>query len=211
MALSMSSVLASWLLCIILVVVVVVVAVDGNTVVPQSFDGWVEEEVRGYQPDNHDTNFRQILKDSQKKAYHLFPRRSLATAAANSTTSPTVIVVAKDGSGNFRKVQSAINSVPTLNTKRVIIYVKNGIYNEKIVIPSGKNFITLRGQSAAGTYLQWSDTAYALDKNGQPLGTYASASVAIEANDFIATSISFKVPKKRKTIPLLSLSQEYAC
>ena len=188
---------------------VVVAAVDGNTVAADSFDGWVQEEVRRYQPADHipplppshphphfdDTNFSQILKDAQTKkkaAFHLFPKRALA--AANVTTNtPTVIVVAKDGSGKFRTVQSAINSVPVLNSKRVIIYVKNGIYNEKIVIPSGKNFITLKGQSAAGTYLQWSDTAYALDKNGKPLGTYASASVAIEANDFIATDISFKV------------------
>jgi hypothetical protein len=61
-------------------------------------------------------------------------------------------------------------------------------------VPFGKSFITLQGQSgAAATFLQWSDTAYIPDKTtGKLLGTYASASVAIEANDFVAIGISFK-------------------
>ena len=38
------------------------------------------------------------------------------------------IVVAKDGSGRFRTVQAAVNSIPSSNSKRVYIYIKAGVY-----------------------------------------------------------------------------------
>ncbi|KAI5055555.1 hypothetical protein GOP47_0029076 [Adiantum capillus-veneris] len=98
----------------------------------------------------------------------------------------------KDGSGDFATVQAAIDSVPTDNTKRAIIYVKKGIYREKVLIPSSKPFITLKGENAALTYIQWGDIASTIGKNGKPLSTYGSASVAVEADDFIALDISFK-------------------
>ena len=52
------------------------------------------------------------------------------------------ITVAKDGSGNFKNIQDAINSLPANADAQRIILVKQGTYNEKIFID--KNFITLR-------------------------------------------------------------------
>jgi pectin methylesterase-like acyl-CoA thioesterase len=121
---------------------------------------------------------------------------AVSTSSSSNSSASKVIVVAQDGTGNFRTVQSAIDSLPAVNTRPVTIVVKRGVYNQKIRVPFGKSFITLQGQSgAAATFLQWSDTAYIPDKTtGKLLGTYASASVAIEANDFVAIGISFKAP-----------------
>ena len=38
------------------------------------------------------------------------------------------IVVAKDGSGRFRTVQAAVNSIPSSNSKRIYIHIKAGVY-----------------------------------------------------------------------------------
>ncbi|KAH6555628.1 hypothetical protein KP509_13G037800 [Ceratopteris richardii] len=103
-----------------------------------------------------------------------------------------VIIVSKDGSGQFSTVQAAIDSVPVPNTKRVVIYVKRGVYREKVLIPSTKPFITLKGENSAMTYIQWDDTASTLGKDGKPLGTYGSASVTVKADDFMALDVSFK-------------------
>ena len=113
-----------------------------------------------------------------------------------------------DGSGHFKTVQAAINRVPTKNKKRVIIYVKKGVYTEKVRIPSNKKYITLKGESASLTTIQWGDTASTLGKNGKPLSTYGSASVAVEADNFIALDISFKVNKYiiKLTLYFLSLN-----
>ena len=45
-----------------------------------------------------------------------------------------LIVVAQDGSGDFNKIQDALNSIPTETSDTFIIYIKNGIYNEKIFL-----------------------------------------------------------------------------
>jgi pectinesterase len=59
------------------------------------------------------------------------------------------IIVAQDGSGQFRSIQDAINSVPNTNSKHVMILIKNGIYREKLFIT--KSFITLVGEDRDST------------------------------------------------------------
>lgn len=64
---------------------------------------------------------------------------------------------------------------------------------EKIFVPSSKPYITLQGGGWNNTILQWNDTADTVGKNGEELGTFGSASVAVEADYFIARNITFKV------------------
>ncbi len=59
------------------------------------------------------------------------------------------IVVAKDGTGNFKSIQEAINSLPSAATEKRVIYIKKGVYNEKIFLD--KNCITLKGEDKATT------------------------------------------------------------
>ena len=54
--------------------------------------------------------------------------RGDAFAASTPSSTPNTIVVAKDGSGNFKTVQAAVNSIPKSNKKRVVIQIKAGIY-----------------------------------------------------------------------------------
>ena len=56
------------------------------------------------------------------------------------------MIVAKDGSGQFDSVQAAIDAVPENNKERVYIYIKNGVYKEKITVPENKPFISLIGK-----------------------------------------------------------------
>lgn len=64
------------------------------------------------------------------------------------------ITVAKDGSGDFKTITEAVNSLPMFNYERVIIYIKNGIYNEKIRIT--QDYITLKGESKDSTIIEYS-------------------------------------------------------
>ncbi len=59
------------------------------------------------------------------------------------------IIVALDGSGNFTKIQDAINSIPANNNRNVVILIKNGIYREQIFIT--KSYITLVGEDRDST------------------------------------------------------------
>ena len=64
---------------------------------------------------------------------------------------PTQFTVAHDGSGNYKTIQEAINNVRDLSQMQVIIFIKNGVYKEKLVIPSWKTKITLKGENKDST------------------------------------------------------------
>lgn len=96
------------------------------------------------------------------------------------------IIVAKDGSGNFTKVQDAFDAVPDNSIKRTIIYLKAGIYKEKLKLISAKQNVALLGESYENTILTYDDYAEIAG------GTSKSFSTLIEANDFYAENITFE-------------------
>ncbi len=63
------------------------------------------------------------------------------------------ITVAKDGSGNFKTITAALESLPMFNYERVVIYIKNGVYNEKFKIT--QDYITLKGESRDSTIIEY--------------------------------------------------------
>ena len=65
------------------------------------------------------------------------------------------VVVAQDGSGDFTLIQDALNSIPVGTKERFIIYIKNGIYNEKIFIE--KNNVALMGEDKEQTKIVYSE------------------------------------------------------
>ena len=73
--------------------------------------------------------------------------------------------------GQFTKIADAVNAVPDNSTRLTIIKVKNGIYNEKVLVPSTKKMITMIGESREETVLVNGDSASTIGPNGQPLGT----------------------------------------
>ena len=70
----------------------------------------------------------------------------MGTACAQTVT------VAPDGSGNFRTIQEAVNSLPDMAPKPRTVFIKNGTYREKVYI-DGKSNLVLKGQSEAGVIL----------------------------------------------------------
>ncbi len=62
-----------------------------------------------------------------------------------------MVVVAADGSGNYTSVQAAVEAAPDDLTAPYRIFIKNGVYDEKVFIT--KNFITLIGEDRDSTIL----------------------------------------------------------
>lgn len=69
------------------------------------------------------------------------------------------------------------------------------VYREKVNIPPLKSFITIEGAGADKTIVQWGDTAQTIGAKGQPIGTYGSATFAVNSPYFIAKNITFQVKK----------------
>ncbi|KAJ8642228.1 hypothetical protein MRB53_018922 [Persea americana] len=104
----------------------------------------------------------------------------------------TIKVEKKTGAGDFVSVQRAIDSIPEVNLCRVIISIGPGAYKEKVEIPATKAYISMEGAGAEKTVIEWDDTADRIGPKGRPLGTFGSATVAVNSPYFIAKNITFK-------------------
>jgi len=69
-----------------------------------------------------------------------------------------------------------------------IIFIKNGTYREKLLIPSQKTNLTLLGESAEGVVITYAD--YSGDAAQH--STYTSATVRVQGTDFTAENITFE-------------------
>lgn len=119
---------------------------------------------------------------------------ALAIQGATSCTtekSQYDFVVAADGSGDFTTVQEAINAVPAFRkNQRTTIFIKKGIYKEKIVVAPCQINISLIGEE--GTELTYDDYAQRLNRFGEETSTSGSSSIYIYAPDFYAENITFQ-------------------
>lgn len=98
------------------------------------------------------------------------------------------IIVAQDGSGDYTNVQTAFNAMPSNSSSATNIFIRKGIYYEKILLASNKINVSIRGENRDSTILTYDDYAGRPDVGG----TQGSYSVAIDANDFTAQDITFQ-------------------
>ncbi|KAF3790042.1 putative pectinesterase 53 [Nymphaea thermarum] len=118
---------------------------------------------------------------------------SLFASATNIVSPSFLLTIDKNpAAGDFTTIQDAIDSLPAINSVRVIIRVNPGTYVEKVSIPATKAFITLEGSGPDVTVVQWGDTAQTLGPNGRPLGTFNSATFAVNSPYFLARNITFQ-------------------
>jgi pectinesterase len=95
------------------------------------------------------------------------------------------IVVAADGSGQFRSVQAALDSVPAGTNTPVEIDVRPGTYNERVTI-TDRGYVTMIGEDALTTVI-----TNALDA-ADAGGTGRTATVTALSSDFSVANITFQ-------------------
>jgi pectinesterase len=113
-------------------------------------------------------------------------------AAAAGAQQKQLIVVAADGSGNYTSVQQAFDAIAPGNRTPVTIYVKDGVYKEKLHLDSAKDFVTLTGEDRFKTILTFDDHSGRVTPAGDTIRTGNSFSVLIAADDFTARNITFR-------------------
>jgi pectin methylesterase-like acyl-CoA thioesterase len=101
------------------------------------------------------------------------------------------VTVAKDGTGNYTTIQAAVAAAPASRTAVYTIYIKDGIYREKVTVPTNKPFLQFVGQSVANTILTWNDDNTTPNGMGGTVGTGGSGSIVVLATDFSALNITF--------------------
>jgi len=103
------------------------------------------------------------------------------------TGQPRHITVAADGSGEFTSVQEAVNSIRAYMSDTTYMFIKNGIYREKVIIPSWVTNLYMKGESAENTIITWNDHA-----NIRNMGTFRTYTIWILGSGFTAENITFE-------------------
>ncbi len=97
------------------------------------------------------------------------------------------ITVATDGSGDFKTVQAAVQSIRTTNRERVVVMVKDGTYREKVRVDAP--FVTLRGESRAGVRIEFPQLNEDFAKKPDDIGR-AVINLSDTANDFVLENLT---------------------
>ncbi len=97
-------------------------------------------------------------------------------------------IVAQDGTGSFTTIQAAIDACKAFPDKPIIIFVKNGIYKEKVKVPSCNTHLTIKGESVEKTILTYDDYFGKINRGRN--STFYTSTLLVEANDFRLENIS---------------------
>lgn len=114
-------------------------------------------------------------------------------AAGKSYDNPDTIFVARDGTGEFRTIDEAIEVCRAFMDYHKVIFVKNGIYKEKLIIPQWLQNIEICGESAEKTIITYDDHANVKrPETGKPMGTFRTYTLKIEANDITLKNLTIE-------------------
>ncbi|XP_058083008.1 pectinesterase-like [Magnolia sinica] len=124
--------------------------------------------------------------------------RRLLAFKDNDRPKPNV-VVAKDGSGNFKSINDALKAMPKKYSGRYVIYVKAGVYVENVIVEKDMINVFMYGDGPRKTLV----TGKKNYVDGTP--TYQTATFAAIGKGFIAKSMGFSNtagPEKHQAVAL---------
>ncbi|MED6110947.1 hypothetical protein PIB30_047755 [Stylosanthes scabra] len=96
------------------------------------------------------------------------------------------VTVAKDGSGDFKTISEALAAMPKTYEGRYVIYVKEGVYDETVIITQKMQNVTLFGDGSQKSII----TGNKNYRDGTR--TFQTASFAVLGDGFIGKSMGFR-------------------
>ena len=117
----------------------------------------------------------------------------MAYAAGVSYDNPDTIVVARDGTGQFRNVSEAIEVCRAFMNYHKVIYIKKGTYKEKIIIPQSLTNIELCGEDRDQTVITWDDHANIVyPATGKGMGTFRTFTMRIDGSSITLKNLTIE-------------------
>ncbi len=112
---------------------------------------------------------------------------------AKSYDNPDTIVVARDGTGEFRTVGEAVEVCRAFMEYHKVIFVKKGTYKEKVIIPSWLDNIEILGEDAESTIITYDDHAnIRMEGTEKGMGTFRTYTMKIEGNGITLKNITIE-------------------
>ncbi|MES2775129.1 MAG: pectinesterase family protein [Bacteroidota bacterium] len=110
---------------------------------------------------------------------------------------PKNITVAKDGSGNYKTIQEAVNAIRAYSPEHNTIYIKNGVYNEKVNVPAWVTNISFVGESRENTIISYNDYSGKFISsdtvvNKQKFTTFTTYTMYVAGNDVTIENLTIR-------------------
>lgn len=136
---------------------------------------------KNYRMGDYDYYIHEQTRDNDPKAVGPFILASLEWEGLPKEkrrfAEPRELVVAQDGTGDYTTIAEALEAVRAFMDFDVKIYIKKGIYKEKLVVPSWVQHIELIGEDVQNTIITHADHA-----NMNHMGTFRTYTVKVEGN-----------------------------
>lgn len=112
--------------------------------------------------------------------------------AAVSDT-PDTLIVARDGTGQYRTINEAIDVCRAFMEYHKVIFVKKGVYKEKVEIPSWLTNIEILGEDVDKTIITYDDHAnIKIPGTDKPMGTFRTFTVKVAGSDITFKNITIE-------------------
>ncbi len=118
---------------------------------------------------------------------------AVGASAANKYDNPDTIVVARDGTGEFRNVAEALEVCRAFMDYHKVIYVKKGTYKEKIVVPQWLTNIEILGEDRDNTVITYDDHAnIKLPGTDRGMGTFRTYTIKVQGSGITFRNITIE-------------------
>lgn len=98
--------------------------------------------------------------------------------------------VSLDGTGDFSSVQAAVDACKCFPDQRIVIFVKDGTYHEKVKVASMNNRLTIKGESVENTRIVYEDFFDKIQRGRN--STFYTYTLMVAANDFCLENITIE-------------------
>lgn len=113
--------------------------------------------------------------------------------SAKSYDNPDTLFVARDGTAEFRNIDDAIEVCRAFMDYHKVIFVKKGVYKEKLIIPSWLTNIEICGEDRDKTIITYDDHAnIKMPGTEKGMGTFRTYTLKIQGNDIKMKNITIE-------------------
>ncbi|CAA7402492.1 unnamed protein product [Spirodela intermedia] len=133
---------------------------------------------------------RRLMSSGSEAGGGPFPvwmnRRDRRLLQVPAGTIPADIVVSKDGNGTFTTIEEAVKAAPEYSSRRFIIYIRAGRYDENIKVGRKKTNLMFVGDGKGKTIIAGARSVF------DNFTTFHTATFATTGAGFIARDITFQ-------------------
>lgn len=117
----------------------------------------------------------------------------ILTLSAKSYDNPDTLFVARDGTVEFRNIDDAIEVCRAFMEYHKVIFVKKGVYKEKLIIPSWLTNIEICGEDRDKTIITYDDHAnIKMPGTDKGMGTFRTYTLKIQGNNIKLKNITIE-------------------